>query len=49
MGRHTLVLVGASFAPDQLGFVLLDDAAEPATGDRGSGESLQDHDCALGH
>jgi len=49
MGEHTLVLVGATFAPDQLGFVLLDDTADPATGDRGSGESLQDHDCALGH
>jgi CDP-diacylglycerol pyrophosphatase len=47
MGEHTLVLAGASFAPDQPGFVLLDDRADPATGDRGTGESLLDHDCAL--
>ncbi|HVC60332.1 MAG TPA: CDP-diacylglycerol diphosphatase [Acetobacteraceae bacterium] len=47
MGAHTLVLAGATFAPGQPGFILLDDRADPAAGDRGSGESLQDHDCAL--
>lgn len=47
MGEHTLVLAGATFAPGQPGFILLDDRADPAAGDRGSGESLQDHDCAL--
>jgi CDP-diacylglycerol pyrophosphatase len=47
MGAHTLVLVGATFAPDQPGFFLLDDRADPAASDRGSGESLQDHDCAM--
>jgi CDP-diacylglycerol pyrophosphatase len=47
MGQHTLVLVGATFAPDQPGFILLDDRADLAAGDRGSGEALQDHECAL--
>jgi CDP-diacylglycerol pyrophosphatase len=47
MGEHTLVLAGAVFAPDQPGFILLDDRADLAAGDRGSGEELQDHDCAL--
>jgi CDP-diacylglycerol pyrophosphatase len=47
MGAHTLVLVGAIFATGQPGFFLLDDRADPAAGDSGSGESLQDHDCAL--
>jgi CDP-diacylglycerol pyrophosphatase len=47
MGQHTLVLAAATFAAGQPGFILLDDRADPAAGDRGSGESLQDHDCAL--
>lgn len=47
MGQHTLVLAGAIYAPHQSGFILLDDRANLAAGDRGSGESLQDHDCAL--
>ena len=47
MGQHTLVLAGATFAPGQPGFLLLDDQADLAAGDRGSGEELQDHDCAL--
>jgi CDP-diacylglycerol pyrophosphatase len=47
MGKHTLVLAGADFAPDQPGFILLDDHADLITGDFGSGETLQDHDCAL--
>jgi CDP-diacylglycerol pyrophosphatase len=40
MGSYTLVLVGA---PD--GFILLADHADPVTGDRASGEELQDHSC----
>jgi CDP-diacylglycerol pyrophosphatase len=46
MGRHTLVLVGARIggAP---GFILLDDRADVAKLDNGSGETLQDHGCAL--
>jgi CDP-diacylglycerol pyrophosphatase len=47
MGEHTLVVAGATFAPDQPGFIVLDDRADLAAGDPGSGESLQDHDCAL--
>ena len=47
MGKHTLVLAGADFAPDQPGFILLDDHADLIAGDFGSGETLQDHDCAL--
>jgi CDP-diacylglycerol pyrophosphatase len=49
MGHHTLVVVGMLFAGDVPGFILLDDHADPAHGDRGSGEELQDHACALGH
>lgn len=47
MGQHTLVLAGATFAAGQPGFLLLDDQVDLAAGDRGSGEELQDHDCAL--
>lgn len=48
MGRHTLVLTGATFG-DKPGFILLDDRADVAVGDYGAGESLQDHSCALAH
>jgi CDP-diacylglycerol pyrophosphatase len=48
MGTHTLVLVGAVFA-GKPGFILLDDRANLAAGDTGSGELLQDHSCALAH
>lgn len=47
LGSHTLVLVGAVFANDQPGFVLLDDRVNLAGGDFASGEELQDHDCML--
>jgi len=47
MGRHTLVVVGMVFAGGAPGFVVLDDRSDPLRGDFGSGESLQDHDCAL--
>jgi len=46
MGSHTLAVVGAVLAGAP-GFVILDDQADPATGDRGSAEELQDHACAL--
>jgi len=46
MGTHTLVLAGATF-DGKPGFILLDGEAALATGDRGSGEELQDHDCGL--
>ena len=46
MAKQGLVVVGADFAAGP-GFILLDNEANPATGDRGSGERLQDHSCAL--
>jgi CDP-diacylglycerol pyrophosphatase len=45
MAHRTLVVVGATFA-GQDGFVLLAGQANPATGNWGSGEQLQDHACA---
>jgi len=45
MGRHTLVVVGATFPGSGEGFVLLDDKADLLAGDFASGEVLQDHDC----
>ena len=47
IGMHTLVLVGANFTDGSSGFVLLDDHASLAAGDRASGEQLQDHSCAV--
>jgi CDP-diacylglycerol pyrophosphatase len=49
MGRHTLVVVGMVFGGRAPGFIILDDRADLAHGDWGSGEELQDHACALGH
>jgi CDP-diacylglycerol pyrophosphatase len=46
MGRHSLVLAGATFAK-QPGFVLLDTETDTAHGNWGVGELLQDHNCAL--
>lgn len=46
MGAFTLVATGAFFAHHP-GFVLLADRADPSRGNPGSGESLQDHSCAL--
>jgi CDP-diacylglycerol pyrophosphatase len=47
MGQHTLVVVGMVFGGKVPGFVILDDHADLAHGDWGSGEELQDHGCAL--
>jgi len=47
MGRETIVVAGATFADDKPGFVILSDTADLARGDRGGGEDLQDHSCAL--
>jgi CDP-diacylglycerol pyrophosphatase len=47
MGKHTLVVVGATFPDGSSGFILLDDHADLAAGDRASGEQLQDHTCAI--
>jgi CDP-diacylglycerol pyrophosphatase len=49
MGQHTLVVVGMVFNGRVPGFIILDDRADLAHGDWGSGEELQDHACALGH
>jgi len=54
MGRHTLVVVGMTWPGkgpnDGLpGFAVLDGKADLAAGNRGSGEDLQDHECALAH
>jgi CDP-diacylglycerol pyrophosphatase len=43
MGDQTLVVVGTVGSDGEPGFVVLADHADTATGDRGSGESLQDH------
>jgi CDP-diacylglycerol pyrophosphatase len=43
MGDQTLVVVGAVGPDGEPGFVILADHADVATGDRASGESLQDH------
>jgi CDP-diacylglycerol pyrophosphatase len=47
MGQHTLVVVGAIFSSGHPGFIILDDHVDPASGDRASGEELQDHSCAI--
>jgi CDP-diacylglycerol pyrophosphatase len=47
MGSHTLVLAGATFPDGGDGFYLLDGRADLASLDRGSGEELQDHGCAV--
>ena len=49
MGRMTLVAVGATDASGLPGFALLAGRADLAAGDRGAGEELQDHGCAVGH
>ena len=45
MGRHTLVVVGATFETGGDGFIILDGRADASTGNTGSGEELQDHTC----
>jgi CDP-diacylglycerol pyrophosphatase len=47
MGAWTLALVGAAAPDGAQGFYLLADRADPAAGDPGSAEDLQDHDCRL--
>jgi CDP-diacylglycerol pyrophosphatase len=48
MGAWTLALVGARGPDGATGFYLLADRADPAAGDSGSAEELQDHACRLG-
>ncbi len=45
MGAWTLALVGAERPGGRLGFYLLADRIDPATGDKASAEDLQDHAC----
>ena len=47
MGRHSLVLVGMTWSNGVKGFALLDGRAGLSPPNRGSGEILQDHGCAL--
>ena len=47
MGDQTLVVTGAVFSDGSPGFYLLNDQADPGTGDKASGEELLDHDCRV--
>jgi len=47
MGDQTIVLAGAAFGQGLDGFYLLVDTASASDPDRGWGEELQDHDCAV--
>ncbi|MBB2165693.1 CDP-diacylglycerol diphosphatase [Gluconacetobacter sp. 1b LMG 1731] len=49
MGGHTLVVVGTVWPGGRPGFILLDDMVKPVSGDRASGEELQDHTCRIAH
>jgi CDP-diacylglycerol pyrophosphatase len=44
---YSLVIVGETFAHHRDGFLILAGHADAAVGDRGSGEELQDHSCAV--
>lgn len=43
MGRRTLVVVGATLSDGRPGFIVLAGLVDPATGDTGGGEAVQDH------
>jgi CDP-diacylglycerol pyrophosphatase len=45
ISKHTIALVGETFADGSDGFVLLDDHADLLHGDHASAEELEDHDC----
>ena len=47
MGAWTLAVIGGADRNGRPGFYLLTDRADPAAGDPGSAEDLQDHDCAV--
>ena len=47
MGAETVVVVGATFADGEPGFVLLSDGADLLRFDAASGEGLLDHSCAV--
>lgn len=47
MGRRTLVVAGAVLGDGRPGFIVLAGLVDPATGDTGGGEAVQDHNvCA---
>jgi CDP-diacylglycerol pyrophosphatase len=46
-GKHTLVVVGMTWGDKVAGFAVLDGKVDAMGGNHGSGEDLQDHDCAL--
>ena len=47
MGDQTIVVAGAMLDDGKPGFYILDDRADVAQGDRGSGEELLDHQCLV--
>jgi CDP-diacylglycerol pyrophosphatase len=47
MGAHTLIVVGATFSDGTEGFILLADQANRFIGNRGHGEDVEDHSCAV--
>ncbi len=47
MGRHTIAVVGETFPDGHDGFVMLDGTVDFMVGQRGNGEELQDHACAV--
>ncbi len=47
IGLHSLVLVGAHDTLGRPGFILLSTAADPATGNKGNSDALQDRTCAV--
>jgi CDP-diacylglycerol pyrophosphatase len=49
MGQQSLVVVGADFGVGRPGFIILNTEVNRSSGNNGSGEELQDHDCAIAH
>jgi len=47
MARQSILVTGAIFPGQGTGFYILETSANPATGNAGHAEELQDHDCAL--
>ena len=47
MALHSLAVVGAYSPQGKPGFILLSGRVDPARDDRGSGDELQDPDCAI--
>jgi CDP-diacylglycerol pyrophosphatase len=47
MALETLAIVGVEFEDGQPGFVILNTRADPAHGNRGDGEGVLDHSCAV--